>query len=277
MKTAVKYIFLFIFFTISLQVYGQYQMPDRGLCAHRGAMDTHPENTIPAFQAAVHAGAQMIELDAQFTKDSVIIIMHDSKVDRTTTGKGRVADIEYEDLKKLSIKAKDGKEYPGLSVPTLEEILSIMPRNVWINCHLKGGDTTLAKEAAQLIQKQGRLHQAFLACDRTSAYIAKEAVPEILICNMEEADRSDHAVYVRNTIEQKDDFLQFRAAVGVVSPELTEQLRRSGMKSNYFRAFEPQELKGLFENGIDFILVNDIVSFMPIAEKLGIKRVKPVF
>lgn len=276
MKILLKYVFLFSFFTISLQVHGQYQMPDRGLCAHRGAMDTHPENTIPAFQAAIYAGAHMIELDAQFTKDSVIIIMHDSKVDRTTTGKGRVADILYEDLRKLSIKDKDGKEYPALKVPTLEEALSLMPKNVWINCHLKG-DAVLAKEVARIIQKQGRLHQAFLACDRESARIARETVPEIIICNMEDAVRKDHAAYVRNTIEHTDDFLQFRASVGTVSEELTKDLKKSGVKSNYFRAFEPQELDGLFKTGIDFILVNDIEGFMPAAEKLGIQKVKPVF
>jgi glycerophosphoryl diester phosphodiesterase len=57
-------------------------LPKRGLCAHRGAMETHPENTIPAFQEAIRLGVHMIEFDIQLTKDSALVIMHDGTVDR---------------------------------------------------------------------------------------------------------------------------------------------------------------------------------------------------
>src|SRR4051812_14686979 len=68
-----------------------YTMPVKGLCAHRGGMDTHPENTIPAFKNAVAQGVQMIEFDIQFSRDSALVIMHDETVDRTTNGSGKVS------------------------------------------------------------------------------------------------------------------------------------------------------------------------------------------
>ena len=46
-------------------------MPNRGICAHRGAMETHPENTIPAFKEAIRLGAHMIEFDVQLSKMAI--------------------------------------------------------------------------------------------------------------------------------------------------------------------------------------------------------------
>src|SRR4051794_14444800 len=55
-------------------------LPTRGLCAHRGAMETHPENPLPSFQEAIQAGAHMIELDLQLSADGVVVLMHDDTV-----------------------------------------------------------------------------------------------------------------------------------------------------------------------------------------------------
>ena len=59
-------------------------MPQRGICAHRGASENYPENTLPALRAAIKLGAQMIEIDVALTSDQQIVLMHDSTVDRTT-------------------------------------------------------------------------------------------------------------------------------------------------------------------------------------------------
>lgn len=56
-------------------------MPEKGICAHRGAMDTHPENTLSAFREAVRLGAHMIEFDVRMTKDKALVILHDALVD----------------------------------------------------------------------------------------------------------------------------------------------------------------------------------------------------
>ena len=52
-------------------------MPNKGICAHRGASDTHPENTIPAFREAIRLGAQMIEFDVALSKDGKLVLLHD--------------------------------------------------------------------------------------------------------------------------------------------------------------------------------------------------------
>jgi glycerophosphoryl diester phosphodiesterase len=94
-------------------------MPVRGLCAHRGAMSTHPENTIPALVEAVRLGAHMIEFDIQFTKDGALVLMHDSTVNRTTNnGLGKVSDLTLAQIKSLDAGSKFGAQFAGTRIPT---------------------------------------------------------------------------------------------------------------------------------------------------------------
>lgn len=74
--------------------------------AHRGAAGTHPENTMAAFEEALKAGADGIELDVQLTKDGEPVVIHDETVDRTTDGSGWVKDILYRELRKFNAAAK---------------------------------------------------------------------------------------------------------------------------------------------------------------------------
>ena len=71
---------------------------------HRGFSGEYPENTMLAFQKAVEAGCEGIELDVQLTKDLVPVIMHDEKVDRTTDGNGYIYDLTYAELCKLDCR-----------------------------------------------------------------------------------------------------------------------------------------------------------------------------
>ena len=68
--------------------------------AHRGASGYAPENTLPAFKLAADMGADGVELDVQLTKDNVIVVCHDEKIDRTSNGAGFIRDYTLEELRK---------------------------------------------------------------------------------------------------------------------------------------------------------------------------------
>ncbi|KAJ3351267.1 hypothetical protein GGF32_004403 [Allomyces javanicus] len=68
---------------------------------HRGVAALYPENTMASFQAALAAGADGIELDIRMTKDHEIVVLHDTTLDRTTTGKGNVTDRTWDEVKQL--------------------------------------------------------------------------------------------------------------------------------------------------------------------------------
>ncbi|MBE9518576.1 MAG: glycerophosphodiester phosphodiesterase, partial [Bacteroidetes bacterium] len=148
-------------------------MPDRGICAHRGAMDTHPENTIAAFKEAVHLGAHMIELDVRMTLDGHLLVLHDQTVDRTSNGKGEISELSLEEVKQLDAGSWKSKKFAGERIPTFKEALAVMPANIWLNVHIKGG-AKLGEMVARVITEEKRMHQAFLACGSDAARGAKE-------------------------------------------------------------------------------------------------------
>ena len=242
-------------------------MPSRGLCAHRGAMATHPENTIPAFHEALRLGAHMIEFDVQLTSDGALVLMHDATVDRTTNGHGKVSDLTLAEIKALDAGSEMGPAFAGTRVPTFEEALAVFPKNVWLNCHLKGG-AELGAATARVIEKAGRLHQAFLAATAPAAKAARAVVPGILICNMER--QGDSMAYADLTIGMEASFIQLLGK-GEVPVEVVKKLRSANVLVNYYHDESPEGLRRQFEAGVNFPLVNDMAKAMHDAAGLGIQ------
>jgi glycerophosphoryl diester phosphodiesterase len=246
-------------------------MPRRGICAHRGASQTHPENTLSAFREAIRLGAHQIELDVALTKDARLVLMHDRTVDRTTNGSGPVAELTLEEIKKLDAGSWKHRRFAGERVPTLGEALEEMPENVWLNLHLKG-DAALGAAVAREVVRQGRTHQAFLACGRRPAEAARRVEPEILICNMERQDHSTR--YVDDTIARRCHFIQLLR--GLVTPEDMARLKDAGVRVNYCCTNDPRALVKLFDAGVEFPLVDDLGTMINKATSLGIEPLEPV-
>jgi glycerophosphoryl diester phosphodiesterase len=93
--------------------------------SHRGEHLHHPENTLPAFQAAIAAGADYIELDVRTTSDGKFVLMHDSTLDRTTNGSGEVRKHTLDEIRALDAGSKFSTEFAGTKVPTLDEAFDL--------------------------------------------------------------------------------------------------------------------------------------------------------
>jgi glycerophosphoryl diester phosphodiesterase len=85
--------------------------------AHRGEHLHHPENTLSAYQAAIDAGADFIEVDVRTTSDGKLVMMHDGTVDSQTNGKGAVKDMTFAQIRALDVH--------GSQVPTFDEVLEL--------------------------------------------------------------------------------------------------------------------------------------------------------
>ena len=93
--------------------------------SHRGEHLHHPENTMPAFQAAIDAHADYFELDVRTTSDGKFVIMHDGTLDRTTNGTGEVYKHTFDEIRALDAGAKFSPAFAGTKVPTLDEALEL--------------------------------------------------------------------------------------------------------------------------------------------------------
>ena len=105
------------------------------IIGHRGAAGLFPENTLAGFAGAVELGVDGVELDVRMAGSEVVVI-HDERVDRTTNGTGMVSELGFAELR--SLDAGDGQR-----IPTLAEVLGLVPKHVMVNIELKGSGTAL--------------------------------------------------------------------------------------------------------------------------------------
>lgn len=106
--------------------------------AHRGEHHRHPENSLPAIQAAIDAGMDYVELDIRTTSDGKLILMHDATVNRMTNGKGDVAEMTFDTIRALDLGVRFPGQFPGLQVPTFEEALALAKKGgIGIYVHTK--------------------------------------------------------------------------------------------------------------------------------------------
>ena len=102
--------------------------------SHRGDWRNYPENSIPAIESVIRMGVDMVEIDVALTSDSVLVLMHDHTIDRCTTGKGKVAEMTYEQLQKHYLKTAHGvRSSLDLKVPTLREALEVCKDRITVN------------------------------------------------------------------------------------------------------------------------------------------------
>jgi glycerophosphoryl diester phosphodiesterase len=107
-----------------LQQYFKYTGQDIPLISgHRGGPDKgFPENSIAAMEHSLQHTPATFEIDPRLTKDSVVVLLHDDTLDRTTTGHGKLNSYTWEEIKKLKLKDVDGN-ITSYGIPTLEEAI----------------------------------------------------------------------------------------------------------------------------------------------------------
>lgn len=102
------------------------------VAVHRGDWRNYTENSLEGIESAVRMGADIVEVDLRRTADGELILMHDPKVDRTTTGKGKVSDLTLGQIRELRLRNGVMGRTP-YKVPTLEELLLAQKGRVLIN------------------------------------------------------------------------------------------------------------------------------------------------
>lgn len=127
------------------------------VAAHRAGHNGFPENSISAWKHAIEIGVDIIETDVKVTRDSVVVLMHDGKIDRTTTGKGNPENYTYAELLQFKLKMPDGK-VTNESITTLEEALKVAKGKVLVDIDIK---TSNLKPVIDVIKKSGTQEQVF--------------------------------------------------------------------------------------------------------------------
>lgn len=124
--------------------------------AHRGASAYAPENTIAAFELAIELDADALELDLRQTKDSVLVVLHDADVNRTTNGKGNAKNFTFEELQKLDAGSWFDKKFSDEKIPSLQEVIDLLDDSTIIIIELKEGNEIypgIEERVVELVQQ----------------------------------------------------------------------------------------------------------------------------
>lgn len=149
--------------------------------AHRGDRSVAPENTIPAFRAAIASGADRIELDVHQSRDGAVVVHHDYDVGRTTNGSGLVSDHDLVDLRRLDAGSWFDSSYAGLQIPLLSDVLDLPFSGGW-EIEVKGLGPTLAVSVVEILQTRGLLSRTELTSPHVPLLLAlKRRMPHVAI------------------------------------------------------------------------------------------------
>ncbi len=225
---------------------------------HRGASASAPENTLPAFQAAIEQGADGVELDVQLSADGVPVVIHDDTVDRTTDGHGRVTGLSLAELRALDAGRFRGNAFAGTRIPTLDEVFELARGHLLVNVELKIDDTRdagLEKRVVETIARHAMRDQVIVSSFNPVSLWRLRRLDPALPRGMLYAP--DQPRYLR------DRWLAVLARPDAMHPgrtlatrEHVDALRSDGFKVNVWTVDERAEVKRLIDLGVDGIISN---------------------
>ncbi|RZJ70961.1 MAG: glycerophosphodiester phosphodiesterase family protein, partial [Flavobacterium sp.] len=235
------------------------------ISAHRGGpMPGFPENAIETFENATQHQPVIIEFDVALSKDSVLVIMHDNKLDRTTTGTGEIGSYTYAELKKLSLKDNDGK-VTAFKIPTLDEVLTWGKNKVIFTIDVKRG-VPFAKIVEAVRRTKSETNAIVITYNANQAAEVHRLAPDLMISasarKVEDIERlnqmgvpNDKIVAFTGTAAADKSVYEYLHAKGI-----TCILGTMGNLDRSARANPNQKVyEGLLANGVDVISTDELV------------------
>ncbi len=107
---------------------------------HRGAAAYAPENTLASFEKAIELGVDIVELDVHLSNDGVVVVHHDTSLDRTTTGKGKIKHHKWDHIKKLNAGLSFSEHFKNETVPSLEDVINLCQDKTELLIEIKEGE-----------------------------------------------------------------------------------------------------------------------------------------
>ncbi|MDO5417580.1 MAG: glycerophosphodiester phosphodiesterase [Lachnospiraceae bacterium] len=225
--------------------------------AHRGYSGKYPENTMLSFQKAVESGCDEIELDVQLTKDDVVVVIHDERIDRTTDGTGLVKDYTYEELKKFNAAKLFPKVTDFQHVPTFDEYCAwVAETGITTNIEIKTGVyyyEELEKKTVDIVKKYGLEKKVmFSSFNHMSLVRIKELMPEAE-CGALLGERGiGNAGYYCHSY----GFECYHPGYAGITDEIVAGCKKYGIKMNVWTVNSMEGLEQLYEWGCEGIITN---------------------
>jgi len=253
--------------------------------AHRGWSAAAPENTLPAFDLALQAGADLVELDYHHTADGVPLVIHDGTLKRTTNsaalwpeGEQRVAKRTLAEVRPLDAGAWFKPSFAGTPLPTLEEALTLIKKSGVTLIERKAGD---APTLARLLRERNWVNAAVVqSFDWEYLRVLHAELPDQVLGALGPRGRPDGKPL---TAEEKilspaylDEIAAAGARVAVWSRDLTHEsvaaAHARGLKVWVYTIDNPELMRAILALGVDGIITNRPALLWRTMALDGVKR-----
>ncbi|NQD64359.1 glycerophosphodiester phosphodiesterase [Bacillus haikouensis] len=228
--------------------------------AHRGAAGYAPENTIAGFDLAVDMKADYIEIDVQRSKDGELVVIHDTTVDRTTDGTGKVGNLTLQQLQQLDAGSWKEESFAGETIPAFEEILDRYHGKVGILIELKAPELYpgIEEQVAEAL-KERNLDQPqnekiiiqsfnFQSMKKTDQLLPKVPVGVLT---------SNRTHTTAEALKEFSTYAEwFNPSYGIVTEEVVDQVHAQGMQIGSWTVRSQEAADFLFDMNVDAIITD---------------------
>jgi glycerophosphoryl diester phosphodiesterase len=230
--------------------------------AHRGGSKLRPENTLLAFDHGLALGADGLEFDVHLSRDGVVVIHHDTTLDRTTNGRGPLAALTADELGRLDAAYHD-EAFRGRAggVPRLDEVLQRYP-SIPLIIELKMNEPELAHRTIDALRTAKAVGRAALGSFGTRVLRAARGYePGIRTGSSREETRL--ALYrswvrwpVRRPPFQEYQVPEYAGRTRVVSPRFVEYAHAAQLQVKVWTVDDEADIRRLLSWGVDAIITD---------------------
>jgi glycerophosphoryl diester phosphodiesterase len=236
--------------------------------AHRGNSSVAPENTLPAFQSAIDAKADLVELDYFHSADGVPVVIHDELLDRTTNAEALFGKRELEvgglplaDLQKLDAGSWFDEKFAGTKLPTLAQSLDLIQAGSTTLIERKGGDAkTLVKLLEEMKLTERVVVQAF---DWEFVAECRQLSPKLALGTLSGKPASEEQI--RAAAATGADLIVWNHEK--ISQEQINLIHKLGKKAWVYTVDDPARARWLLAAGIDGIITNKPAEMRALRER----------
>jgi glycerophosphoryl diester phosphodiesterase len=243
--------------------------------AHRGSSAIAPENTIAAFQRAIKDSADAVELDIHLSKDGELAVIHDDRIDRTTTGTGYVKKITLSEIQKYDAGSWFDQKYSGEIIPSLTDILSLCKGKIGINIEIKSERSDakisiIVKQCFDELSKYNNQTDILISSfDKRILEEIREIDTKITLGLLYDPFYKMIKNPVRLAVDLKVNYLVISNRF--TSKRIVKSAHQNGLIVGTFTVNTEPQLHKVIESGVDAIITNDPSKTKKMLERINKK------
>ncbi|NVM16613.1 MAG: glycerophosphodiester phosphodiesterase [Candidatus Lokiarchaeota archaeon] len=221
------------------------------IIGHRGASVISPPNTLKAFKKAIELKADYVEFDIHITKDSEIVIIHDSDTFDITGVKGVIKDMTLEQIK--SIDAGEGEK-----IPTLQELINIAGKKMGLQIEIKA--TNLLEKLIQILKEENLLDTSIVSSFMFDEVLKLKLLEPVLKVGLLLPVELEQPNLIKRKIKKvaKNNFYSLHPHYSITDKEIVNFAHEYGLKVIVWTVNDRKIMENLMEIGVDGIITDDI-------------------